>query len=135
MTNVFFYGSSGTGKTILSAEIVKIKLSQLLEDKKTVKVIVTQYACNNCVSFDLFLMRNFKEKYFKNIEAHIVPFEDLCKELNIKIKNTLPKHMVESVIQKLAERDDEITLVMFDEVRACHITTCKVPNCVCDCGK
>ena len=81
MTNVFFYGSSGTGKTILSAEIVKIKLSQLLEDKKAVRVIVSQYK-STCVCCDL-LLRNFQEKYFKNIDAHVVPFSKLCEELNM----------------------------------------------------
>ena len=37
MTNVFLYGSSGTGKTILDAEIVKIKLSQLKSEEKKVR--------------------------------------------------------------------------------------------------
>ena len=37
MTNVFLYGSSGTGKTILGAEIVKIKLSQLMTYNKPVR--------------------------------------------------------------------------------------------------
>ena len=40
MTNVFLYGSSGTGKTIMSAEIVKIKLSQLMANKNHVQLIV-----------------------------------------------------------------------------------------------
>ena len=49
MTNVFLYGSSGTGKTLLSSEAVKIKLSQFKQDNKPVRVIVTSYR-----HFDIF---------------------------------------------------------------------------------
>ena len=64
MTNVFLYGRSGTGKTILGAEIVKIKLSQLMADKKDVKVFVAMYDANE----NSLLLLNLKEKYFKNID-------------------------------------------------------------------
>ena len=62
MTNVFLYGSSGTGKTILGAEIVKIKLSQMIESKRDVRVIVTKYNASQSQS-DL-LMQNLRTKYF-----------------------------------------------------------------------
>merc|ERR1719204_2954614 len=65
MTNVFLYGSSGTGKTILGAEIVKIKLSKLMANKKDVTVIVAQYRTLG----DDLLLQNLKEKYFKNIDS------------------------------------------------------------------
>ena len=63
MTNVFLYGCSGTGKTILGAEIVKIKLSQMNSEGRPVRAIVSQYNSDESV----LLLENFRDKYFKNI--------------------------------------------------------------------
>ena len=126
MTNVFLYGRSGTGKTILSAEIVKIKLSQLLEDKTTVRVIVTQYqtVCECCH----LLLRNFKEKYFKNIDSEVVSFKALCEKLNIKNEFNRPIDMINKVTRKLGERRGVITLLMVDEMSAAYACGQETPD-------
>ena len=80
MTNVLVYGSSGTGKTILCAEIVKIKLSQFLDDKKPVKIIVSMYANPD---ESALLLQNMKEKYFKNIGSQVLSLSMLACDLNI----------------------------------------------------
>ena len=43
MTCILLEGSSGTGKTLLSSEAVKIKISQFDPKDKPVRVIVTKY--------------------------------------------------------------------------------------------
>ena len=43
MICILLEGSSGTGKTLLSSEAVKIKISQLESQDKPVRVIVTKY--------------------------------------------------------------------------------------------
>ena len=42
--NVFLWGFSGSGKTAISLETVKIKVSHCKEKNKSVKVIVTVHA-------------------------------------------------------------------------------------------
>ena len=41
--NVFLWGFSGSGKTAISIETVKIKVSHCKEKNKSVRVIVTKY--------------------------------------------------------------------------------------------
>ena len=78
MSNVFLYGSSGTGKTLLSSEAVKIKLSQFKQDNKPVRVIVTSYTDDERI-----LLENFRTQYFPNMEdIRILTLRVLCKELD-----------------------------------------------------
>ena len=112
MTNVFLYGSSGTGKTIVSAEIVKIKLSQLQSEGKSFRVLVNQFTDNES---DL-LLQNLREKYFKNIDCHVLLFEELCHEMNIEYDWKQPKDMINRVIEKLSQMKENIILFM-DEFR------------------
>ena len=115
MTNVFLYGSSGTGKTILGAEIVKIKLSQMTIDDKPTRVIVTQF---NTVSVSELLLQNFREKYFKNIDCQVLPFKVLCDGLNIEFVINQPRVMINKVIVKLAEMKEKI-VILVDELYPC----------------
>ena len=80
MTNVFLYGSSGTGKTILGAEIVKIKLSQMNSEGRPVRVIVSQYLADSESSL---LLKNLREKYFKNIDCQILPLDVFCDQFSL----------------------------------------------------
>ena len=114
MTNVFLYGSSGTGKTIVSAEIVKMKLSQLQSEGKSFRVLVNQFTDNES---DL-LLQNLREKYFINIDCQVLTFKDFCGQLNIECYEAHPKDTINSVINKLRENDD-MTILMVDEVWPC----------------
>ena len=68
---LFLWGSSGTGKTVLSLEALKIKLSHFKAENKTVKVIVTTFWG------DTPLLENIRQKYLANIsnisEVQILP--------------------------------------------------------------
>ena len=114
MTNVFPYGRSGSGKTILGAEIVKIKLSQMIERKIDVRVIVSIFTDSE----SHLLLQNLRENYFKNIDAQVLPFEDLCRDLNIKPDMYQPKDMINKVTGKLSQMKENIILFV-DELFAC----------------
>ena len=60
---LFLWGSSGTGKTVLSLETLKIKLSHFKSQNKTVRVIVTQFYNS---SDDTILLENIRQKYLIN---------------------------------------------------------------------
>ena len=106
MTNLFMYGRSGSGKTILGAEIVKIKLSQMIESKKDVRVIITQY---NSSESDL-LLQNLREKYFKNIDSQVLSFENLIRDLDIEYDGSQPKDMINKVTGELSQMKENIIL-------------------------
>ena len=77
--NIFLWGSSGTGKTILLTEILKIKLSYYKMKMVQLNVFVTSYMATS----DSQLIHDFKEKYlaFLPSTCHIrfTPFNLLCK--------------------------------------------------------
>ena len=124
MTNVFLHGTSGTGKTILSAEIVKIKLSQFLDDKKPVKIIVSMYANPGGTAL---LLQNMKEKYFKNIGSQVLSLSMLACDLNIEYDWERPKDMINRMIVKLSQMKENI-IIFIDELVACWIDGQTTPD-------
>ena len=70
--NVILYGSSGTGKTVLLAEILKIKIAHFkMISQKPIKVLIATYE-PYYVKTDQ-LKQDLKEKY--NIQAVLEEFE------------------------------------------------------------
>ena len=65
MICILVEGSSGTGKTLLSSEAVKIKISQLESQDKPVRVFVTHYVSASDEGNQL--LNNFREHYFANV--------------------------------------------------------------------
>ena len=118
MTCIFMGGSSGTGKTLLSSEAVKIKISQLESEKKPVRVIVIMYDSSE----SYLLLQNFKEKYFPNMntDISIKTVANLCEDLNIDYERKYPKDMINKVVGSLSSSDPEqITILMCDELHGC----------------
>ena len=118
MICIFMGGSSGTGKTLLSSEAVKIKITQLESEKKPVRVIVTSYTKYESA----LLLQNFKDKYFPNMNTNISvkTFAKLCEDLNIDGDFKYPKDMIKKVVGSLSSSDSEqITIFMCDELKGC----------------
>ena len=70
--NVILYGSSGTGKTLLLAEVLKIKIAHFkMVSRKPIKVLIATYE-QMYVKTDQ-LKQDLKEKY--NIQAILEEFE------------------------------------------------------------
>ena len=77
--NIFLWGSSGSGKTILLTEILKMKMSYY--NKKSVKlnVFVTSYMATS----ESQLMFDFRDKYLPFLpsesQVEFIPFNSLCQ--------------------------------------------------------
>ena len=65
------------------------------------------------------LLKNLREKYFKNIDCQILSFEELCREMNIEWDIAQPKDMINRVIVKLSQMKENIILFV-DELFPCH---------------
>ena len=113
MTCILLEGSSGTGKTLLSSEAVKIKISQLESQDKPVRVIVTQYIASDEGNQ---LLNNFREHYFANVDVTILPINKLCEGVKHDIKN--PKAEMTQIINSLSS-SDQLTILLVDELLAC----------------
>ena len=112
---LFLWGSSGTGKTLLSLETLKIKLSHFKSQNKTVKVIVTTFR------YETLLLENIREKYLVNIsDVQILPLNQLCEELNIKCDLFHPRDLINNVISSLSSvKTHDVTIFYCDEVWPC----------------
>ena len=113
--NVFLWGFSGSGKTAISIETVKIKVSHCKEKNKAVRVIVTKYS-----SFDDEQLLTVMREYLRNIDVQILSLKQLCKDLNCKWDITQPKDTINAVIRSLSsDKTDQLTIFVCDEVLPC----------------
>ena len=114
---LFLWGSSGTGKTVLSLETLKIKLSHFKSQNKTVKVIVTNFFGND------LLLENIRQKYLVNItDVLILPLSHLCRELDIDFDLKHPRDTINNVISSLSSLTANTHIVILfycDEVFPC----------------
>ena len=114
--NVFLWGFSGSGKTAIAMEAVKIKVSHCKEKNKSVRVIVTKFT----MSDESELLTNMRE-YLRNIDAQILILKQLCKDLNCKYDLTQPKDTINAVIRSLSsDETDQLTIFVCDEVETCR---------------
>ena len=112
---MFLWGVSGSGKTILAMEAVKIKLSYCKEKNKSVRVIVTKSS-----SSDDKLMTNMRE-YLKNIDVQILSLKQFCIDLNCTFDLDQPKDTINAIIRSLSsDETDQLTIFVCDEVEPCR---------------
>ena len=109
------WGISGTGKTVVSLETVKIKVSHCKENKKSVRVIVTQYGGRKSQ-----LLTNIEEylENIKNIDVpiEILPLKQLCEDLGCPWDMTQPKDTINAVIRSLSsDKSHQVTIFVCDE--------------------
>ena len=116
MTCILLEGSSGTGKTLLGSEAVKIKISQFDSQDKPVRVIVTKYLGGN--EGDP-LLNNFSEHYFANVDVTILPMAKLAKDLGLNLDFDYSKDAMTKIIKSLSS-SDHLTILLVDELWACH---------------
>ena len=113
---LFLWGSSGTGKTVLSLETLKIKLSHFKSQNKTVRVIVTTYFSETP------LLENIRQKYLTNIsDVQLLPLYDVCQELNIQWDRYNPRDTINKVIVSLSSaKTHDVTIFLCDEIWPCN---------------
>ena len=113
--NVFLWGFSGSGKTAISMETVKIKVSHCKEKNKSVRVIVTKFS-----SFDDEQLLTVMREYLRNIDVQILSLYQLCEDLNCKVDLHQPKDTINAVIRSLSsDKTDQLTIFVCDEVPPC----------------
>ena len=111
---LFVWGSSGTGKTLILTEALKIKLSKLLRMGKRVKIMATTFANET----ELLILK-YVEKYLVNMkDVEVMDLEKLCDDLNIEYDIWRPRETVNRVIRSLSDSSDQnvTTLLLIDEV-------------------
>ena len=113
--NVFFWGYSGTGKTLMLAEALRMKISQFKrDDKKDVRVIVTTMNGNDP------LMRDLSKKYLPDIDkASFMTIQQLTSELNIKYDEGHPRVLIDKILSSLSAENSQFmfhTILLVDEV-------------------
>ena len=78
--NIFLWGSSGTGKTLLLAQVLGMKISHYFRKSIKLKVFVSSYFSENEKNQ---LLMDLKEKYLSHLIDEdfvtFVPLDDLCK--------------------------------------------------------
>ena len=79
LQNIFLWGSSGTGKTIILTEILKVKISHYVQKNKKLNVFVTSYMATSESQW----IQDFKEKYLAYLQdrcqIRFIPFNLLCE--------------------------------------------------------
>ena len=77
--NIFLWGSSGTGKTIILSEVLKMKISHYNKKGMKLNVFVTSYMAVSGSK----LIEDFKHKYLVHLpsgcKVQFIPFNFLCK--------------------------------------------------------
>ena len=120
---MFLWGFSGSGKTAIAMEAVKIKVSHCKEKNKSVRVIVTVFtwAAHQ-------LLTNMKE-YLQNIDVQIQTLAQLCNDLDLEFDLCQPKETVNAVIRSLSsEKTDQLTIFVCDEVTPCSSSGQTTPD-------
>ena len=114
------WGLCGTGKTVVSVETVKIKVSHCKEKKKSVRVIVTHFGGRKGL-----LLSNIKE-YLKNMEnigvqVQILSLKQLCENLGCPWNMFQPKATINAVIRSLSsDKSHQVTIFVCDELESCR---------------
>ena len=77
--NIFLWGSSGTGKTIVLTEVLKMKISHFKRIHIKLNIFVTSYMAASGSQ----LIEDFKQKYLAHLpsecQVQFIPFNLLCK--------------------------------------------------------
>ena len=115
--NLFLWGTSGSGKTLMLAEALKMKLSHLRrEGKQEIRVIVTTMQGRDP------LMKDLQEKYLPDIARNsFIEIRELARELSddIRYEKDRPQNTLKNLLIFLnAQRSHSSshTILLVDEV-------------------
>merc|ERR1719367_1456455 len=110
--NVFLWGTSGSGKTLMLAEALKMKISQLRrEGKQDVRVIVAAMFARDA------LMKDLQEKYLPDIaKESFMGLSELARKLNVKIDFDHPQSTMSNIIAAQDSQSSSHTIILVDEV-------------------
>ena len=114
--NVFLWGSSGSGKTLMLCEALKMKVSQLRrQGKLDIRVIVSMM-----YGYDL-LKKDLTKRFSSDFATEtFINLDDLAKELGIRIDLQNPQSMIQTFLSYLSAQrplpSSSHTIFLVDEV-------------------
>ena len=116
--NVFLWGGSGTGKTLLLMQLAGIKRSWYRRIGMDYNILITAYLAEDNTST---LMREFRDKYLSELKddpnVHFLGLWELCKALNVETDASHPQLLINYLMYKLSiENQNKHTLLVMDEV-------------------
>ena len=113
--NIFLWGSSGTGKTLMLVEALLMKISQYRREGRRVKVIVSSFLA---YSDEDSLMVDFKQRYLTSLvdkeNVSFVTTRALCQQVGVEYDLYQPQSTLTSLLHRLADPDC-LTLLLLDE--------------------
>ena len=114
---VFLWGTSGSGKTLLLAEALKMRVSQLRRMGQQVNVIISAMT-----NIDL-LLSEIRAKYLPELtnmdNVRFLPLPDLARELKCDHDTAHPQQYIETILNSLSAQNSSNpchTLLLVDEV-------------------
>ena len=115
--NVFLWGSSGTGKTIMLLELMSMKVSHHKVQSHQMNIFVTSYLAMPQSQ----LIQDFKEKYLVHLKSsykfQCIPFCSLCEDLDLYFDMQHPLAMINSVINQISKKyKNSYNILLVDEV-------------------
>jgi len=112
LRNLFLWGSSGTGKTILLVEALKVKIATLKKEGRKMKIYVTTFKKNETT----FLRNKLKNEYLMNIQEDftVTSIQELSTDLklNIQFNKTQPCMTFNKVTAALSRKYSEYEVVL-----------------------
>ena len=133
---VFLWGTSGSGKTLLLAEALKMKISQLKREGKQVRVIIS--AMTNTE----FLMKDLEAKYLPDLagddNARFISLPDLARELKCEHDTAHPQLYIEKILSSLSSQHSPSsphTILLVDEVNPMSKDEKEKDSCTADWSK
>ena len=113
--NIFLWGSTGTGKTLLLIEALLMKISQYRREGRQLDIIVTAFWSSQV------LIKNFRENYLSSLAMQdnvtIVDFQVLCQKQDVEYNYRRPQSTLASLLPRLAA-SPPLTLLLVDETFA-----------------
>ena len=127
------WGTSGSGKTLLLAEALKMKISQLKREGKQVRVIIS--AMTNTE----FLMKDLEAKYLPDLagddNARFISLPDLARELKCEHDTAHPQLYIEKILSSLSSQHSSSsphTILLVDEVNPMSKDEKEKDSCTAD---
>ena len=125
--NVFLWGQAGTGKTVLAAQVINMKVShytKLLCQKYTMEECKTKIKVIVCTYSTTFLplTEDLQDNHFISLRSRascsFYALGEFCQDFGIEWEPKSPISMINNIIERLGQIETpfEKTLLMIDEV-------------------
>ena len=120
--NVFLWGTSGSGKTLLAAECLKMKVSQLWRQGKQNITVLVSSMHSPCSG----LLKDLEKKYLPDIKSDKKSFmglDDLAETLGVSFNLHNPQRTLENILSGISAKNklsSSHTILLVDEVAPVH---------------